>query len=579
MRLIALLLLLFSAASAALLPSNDPFLPVEQAFPFSSRQQGNLLQLNWATADNYYLYRDRLQIEPGPGVRLGALVMPEGETYDDAEFGLTLIYRQPLGLQLPLQEVPAGGTVTITYQGCAAAGLCYPPVTEVVALQPLSASPSAGAEATPAATSVSAPPAANAADNPLTDFSQLLGSNNRLWALLLFLGAGLLLAFTPCVLPLLPILSAVLAGGGQLNWRRGLLLSAIYVQGMALTYAALGLLVAYFGLQLQAALQHPLLLGAVVVLFVLLAASMFGLFTLQLPSSWQSKLQHGSQQLHPGRYRSALLLGILAGLVATPCTTAPLTGALIYVAQSGDLLLGASALYLLALGMGLPLIAIGASGGKLLMRGGGWMNGVKRAFGYLLLAAALLFTDRLLASELSRWLWLALGLAALVDLWWPWGRRFSPLLLAIKLLATLLLAAIVHYQWQLHSQPVAAQQQPGHHFKTISLAQLPAELAAAQAQQRPVLVDLYADWCVACREFEQQTFPHPAVQAELARMVALRVDLTRIDGDANQFLSQQQILGLPTLLLYGSDGQEKRELRTTGFEAGPAFATRLQQLR
>ena len=572
MRLIPLLLLLFSAVSQALLPlpSNDPFLPVEQAFPFSSRQQGNQLQLDWATADNYYLYRDRFSLEPSPGVRVGLLDKPAGETYDDAEFGLTVIYRQPLSLQLQLLDVPAGGSIAITYQGCAAAGLCYPPVTEVIALQPLSA----GANAAPAVAAI----ASNAdTSQPETDFSQLLDNGNRLWALLLFFGAGLLLAFTPCVLPLLPILSAVLAGGGQLNWRRGLLLSTIYVQGMALTYAILGLLVAYFGLQLQAALQHPLLLGAVALLFVLLAASMFGLFTLQLPSSWQSKLQHSSQRLHPGRYRSALLLGVLAGLVATPCTTAPLTGALLYVAQSGDLLLGATALYLLALGMGLPLIAIGASGGKLLMRSGGWMNGVKRAFGYLLLAAALLFTDRLLASELSSSLWLALGVAALIDLWWPLGRRFTPLLLATKLLATLLLAAVVHYQWQLHDTPSHTAQ--AHSFKTISLGQLPAELAAAKAANKAVVVDLYADWCVACREFEQQTFPHPAVQTELARLVALRVDLTRIDGDANQFLSQQQILGLPTLLLYGSDGVERRELRATGFEDGPAFAARLQQLR
>lgn len=583
MRLIPLLLLLFAAASQALLPGNDPFLPVEQAFPFSNYQQGGQLRLDWATADQYYLYRDRLQVEPGPGVRLGELALPEGETYDDAEFGLTVIYRQPLSLQLPLLEVPAGGTVTITYQGCAAAGLCYPPVTEVVALQPLDTAHSGSAAAERAAATPVAPlPAVNAGDEPRLDFSQLLGSSNRLWALLLFLGAGLLLAFTPCVLPLLPILSAVLAGGGQLNWQRGLLLSTIYVQGMALTYAALGLLVAYFGLQLQAALQHPLLLGAVALLFVLLAASMFGLFTLQLPSRWQSKLQHGSQQLHPGRYRSALLLGILAGLVATPCTTAPLTGALIYVAQSGDLLLGAMALYLLALGMGLPLIAIGASGGKLLMRGGGWMNGVKRTFGYLLLAAALLIADRLLPGLFSRWLWLALVVVALADLLWPLGRNWRPLALLLKLVLAAVLLAGLQWQWQLLSvnkQAFSCAQRSEGQFCNVSLAELPAALAAAASAGQPVLVDLYADWCVACREFEQQTFPHPAVQAELARMVALRVDLTRIDGDASQFLARQQILGLPTLLLYGSDGQEKRELRATGFEDGPAFAARLQQLR
>lgn len=590
MRFIPWLLLLVSAASAAFLPTNDPFtpsntpfLPADQAFPFSSRQQGDQLQLSWATADNYYLYRDHFQVEPSPGVRIGSHKLPEGESYDDAEFGVTVIYRQPLDLQLPLLEVPEGGHLRITYQGCAAAGLCYPPMTVEVPLQAVKASSAAlnptTEQAAPSQALTNTAPTSSTTSSTLTDFNQLLGNSNQLWALLLFLAAGLLLAFTPCVLPLLPILSAVLAGGGQMSWRRGLLLSTVYVQGMALTYAALGLLVAYFGLQLQAALQHPLLLGAVALLFVLLAASMFGLFTLQLPSRWQSHLQQGSQQLRQGRYRSALLLGVLAGLVATPCTTAPLTGALIYVAQSGDLLLGASALYLLALGMGLPLIAIGASGGKLLMRGGNWMNGVKRAFGYLLLAAALLFTDRLLPGAVSRWLWLALGLAALIDLWWPLARRFTPLLLIIKLLATLLLAFVLHTQWQFHQPHSPQQAEVNAAFKTIQLAQLADELAAAKAQQRPLVVDLYADWCVACREFDQHTFPHPEVQAELARMVALRVDLTRVGGDANQFLNQKQILGLPTLLLYSSDGQEQRQLRVSGFEAGPAFAERLRQLR
>ncbi len=576
MRLLLLLLSLLAPVALASLPAtgglggDDEFLPVEQAFPFNWRQQGDQLQLEWAIADGYYLYRDSISLTPGEGVSHTQPPLPAGHDYDDPYFGATTIYTEPLAISVPLTAVADDGQLTISWQGCAKKGLCYPPVSETIPLKALLATPAAAPAAPPA--SASAEPG----------YQQLLADSGRGWALLLFLGAGLLLAFTPCVLPLLPILSAVLAGGGQLNWRRGLLLSTIYVQGMALTYAALGLLVAYFGLQLQAALQHPLLLAAVALLFVLLAASMFGFFTLQLPSSWQSKLQHGSQQLHPGRYRSALLLGILAGLVATPCTTAPLTGALIYVAQSGDLLLGATALYLLALGMGLPLIAIGASGGKLLMRGGGWMNGVKRAFGYLLLAAALLIADRLLPGLFSRWLWLALAAVALVDLLWPLRRNWRPLALLLKLALAAALLAGLHWQWQLLSvnkQALSCAQRSDGQFCDISLAELPAALAAAADAGQPVLVDLYADWCVACREFEQQTFPHPAVQAELARMVALRVDLTRIDGDANQFLAQQQILGLPTLLLYGSDGQERRELRATGFEDGPAFAARLQQLR
>lgn len=573
MRLLMLLLSLLAPVALANLPAvgglggDDEFLPVEQAFPFNWRQQGDQLQLEWAIADGYYLYRDRIELQPVSGVSHEPPQLPAGHDYDDPYFGATVIYTEPLIISLPLTAVAEGGELTISWQGCAKKGLCYPPVSETIPLKALAAAPATA----PAAATTDAEPG----------YQQLLADSGRGWALLIFLGAGLLLAFTPCVLPLLPILSAVLASGGETTVKRGLLLSTLYVQGMALTYAALGLLVAFFGLKLQAALQSPWLLGGLALLFVLLALSMFGLFTLQLPASWQSRLHHQGDRLGSG-YPRALGMGVLAGLVATPCTTAPLTGALAYVAQSGDLLLGGAALYLLGLGMGLPLIAIGASGGKLLMRSGSWMNGVKRAFGYLLLAGALLFLDRLLPGQLGRWLWLALAVVAVVDLLWPVGRSWRPLALLLKLGASALLLAGLNWQWQLLSSSipqVSGETQTAGQFRDLSVAELPAALAAAAEAGQPVVVDLYADWCVACKEFEHKTFPQPEVQAELARMVALRVDLTRIDSAANALLQQYQVVGLPTLLLIDSDGQEQKPLRVTGFMDGSAFAARLAELK
>lgn len=577
MRLLLLLLSLLAPVALASLPAtgglggDDEFLPVEQAFPFNWRQQGDQLQLEWAIADGYYLYRDRISLTPGEGVSHTQPQLPAGHDYDDPYFGATTIYIEPLAISVPLTAVADDGQLTISWQGCAKKGLCYPPVSETIPLKALLATPAAAPAAPPASASASAEPG----------YQQLLADSGRGWALLIFLGAGLLLAFTPCVLPLLPILSAVLAGGGETTIKRSLLLSSLYVQGMALTYAALGLLVAYFGLKLQAALQSPWLLGGLALLFVLLSLSMFGLFTLQLPASWQSRLHHQGDRLGSG-YPRAFGMGVLAGLVATPCTTAPLTGALAYVAQSGDLLLGGTALYLLGLGMGLPLIAIGASGGKLLMRSGSWMNGVKRAFGYLLLAGALLFLDRLLPGQFGRWLWLALALVALADLLWPVGRSWRPLALLLKLGLSALLLAGLNWQWQLLSTSQASfscAQRTSGQFCDLSVAELPAALAAAAAAGQPVVVDLYADWCVACKEFEHKTFPQPEVQAELARMVAIRVDLTRIDSAANALLQQYQVVGLPTLLLIDSHGQEQTPLRVTGFMDGPTFAARLAELK
>lgn len=565
--LLFLLSLVATIAHGALpsLSSDDPFLPVEQAFPFGARQQQHNLNLNWAIAEGYYLYRDRILIETSDGVIIGELERPAGHSYEDPYFGPTVIYTEPLTMNLPLTSVPAGATITISWQGCAKKGLCYPPVSETVSLDPV----------TPAA-------ATSANGDGETSYDQLLAGGNRSWALLLFLGAGLLLAFTPCVLPLLPILSAVLAGGGEPSFKRGLLLSTLYVQGMALTYAVIGLTVAYFGIQVQATLQSPWLIGGVALLFVLLALSMFGLFTLQLPASWQSKLHHQGDRLKAG-YLRALIMGVLAGLVATPCTTAPLTGALLYVAQSGDLLLGAGALYLLALGMGLPLIAIGASGGRLMMRSGGWMNGVKRAFGYLLLAGALFFSDRLIDGDIGRWLWLTLLVATLADLLWPFGRRWTLLAALLKIATAALLSGGLWFQWQLLSAPPTARnalaaEASNSQFLDVTVSELPQKLAAAKAAGKAVVVDLYADWCVACKEFEHKTFPDPAVQAELAQLVAIRVDLTKIDSTANALLQSYEVVGLPTLLLIDSNGEEQRELRVSGFMDGPTFAAQLAKL-
>jgi len=366
-RILTLILLFCSTSAFAGLfdaPGSGKFVPADSAFTFDFQQNEHDLTLNWQIKEGYYLYRQQISVTPAQA-EIAPLQLPKGESHKDEFFGTSEIYRQRLSLPVTVRSANKAATLTVTWQGCAAAGFCYPPETKVV---PIS-------EVQPLAQSVPDQPAPVSAA-PALPFSAL-------WALLIGIG----IAFTPCVLPMYPLISGIVLGGkARLSTGRALLLTVLYVQGMALTYTALGLVVAAAGLQFQAALQHPYVLVGLSVIFTLLALSMFGLFTLQLPSSVQTRLSLMSNRQQGGSPGGVFAMGAIAGLICSPCTTAPLSAILLYIAQSGNLWLGGGTLYLYALGMGIPLILVTLFGNRLLPKSGPWMEQVKIAFGFAILA-------------------------------------------------------------------------------------------------------------------------------------------------------------------------------------------------
>ncbi|MBY8256676.1 protein-disulfide reductase DsbD [Vibrio fluvialis] len=560
------------------LGSNNQFVTVDEAFPFSYFQQGNQVYLDWQVKDGYYLYQDRISISADK-VTLGDYQLQQGQPYHDEFFGDVTIYTTPLSVTLPLSDYQDGARLIVQYQGCAKAGFCYPPETRVITLDSFSSDQPA--EVTPAP-SASANNAAVTTDSAPASQQDSLASQlaDAWWTPLLFLLLGIGLAFTPCVLPMYPILTSIVLGGGQLSHRRALLLSFVYVQGMALTYTLLGLVVASAGLQFQAALQHPYVLIGLSALFVLLAASMFGLYTLQLPSRMQTWLSNLSNQQQGGSLAGVFAMGAISGLVCSPCTTAPLSGALLYVAQSGDLLTGGVALYALALGMGIPLILVAVFGNRMLPRAGMWMERVKTLFGFILLAAPIFLLERLLPEFWSTALWSLLGLAAFGWLYHvknslPFAGWKQSLLGIIAILGLLASAQPLLNHWMMPEQ-AATQAQPAIAFTRIAnVDDLNRELASAKAAGKPVMLDFYADWCVACKEFDKYTFHHPDVEQKLKNFVLLQADVTRNQPQDIELLKQMQVLGLPTIEFWNAQGERVSNARITGFQPAEQFLQHL----
>lgn len=552
---------------ANLFGSQPKFLPSDQAFAFSSQKQADQLQLAWQIADGYYLYKKEIAIS-SHNAKLGEPQFPTAERYQDEFFGEVEIYRNQLTIPVAL-EANAKGQVQVRYQGCTK-GFCYPPEEVTLDLQ---AATSAHNVAKNTA-DVTAIPVAQ----PKAEQNQLAETlaENRL-SIFWFFVLGLGLAFTPCVLPMLPLLSAIVIGSKQRpNSVRAFLLSLSYVQGMAVTYTLLGLLVAAIGLPFQVALQSPPVLIGLSLLFILLAMSMFGLFTLQLPHRWQQKLNQLSQQQQGGSFFSVFVMGMIAGLVASPCTSAPLSGALLYVAQSGDLLTGGLALYLLALGMGIPLMLVTLFGNRILPKSGDWLLKVKTVFGFVMLALPVFLLSRVLPTFIEPLLWSALAIAFLLWL----NEQCNSLNGWKKVLRLLVLAMLViaSKPWlDLAWQPTPANQTQSNHFKRIhSLAELEQQLTANKGKK--VMLDLYADWCVACKEFEQYTFVDPKVQAKLAEMAVLQIDMTKNSRENDELMKYFQVLGLPTILFFDEQGRELSQSRVTGFMQADAFVQWLNGL-
>lgn len=567
---------------AGLFDKKPTFLTSQQAFQFDAKQTGNQLALNWQIADGYYLYQKEVQITPTQA-ELGEWKFPPAERHQDEFFGDVEIFRNELALQIPLKSAQ-NGSVEIHYQGCTK-GFCYPPETVNIPLQnvPLQ---NVEAQAVNSAPNVANQDFANATENSTTSrptaisqqdqlASQL--SENRL-SIVWFFVLGLGLAFTPCVLPMLPLLSAIVIGNQERpNNIKALLLSLTYVQGMALTYTLLGLIVAAIGLPFQIALQSPSVLIGLAILFTLLAASMFGLFEIRLPNAWQQKLNALSQKQSGGAFGGVFVMGMIAGLVASPCTSAPLSGALLYVAQSGDLFTGGLALYLLALGMGIPLVLITLFGNKILPKSGDWLLKVKTAFGFVMLALPIFLIARLLPTQIEPLLWSTLALVFL-----GWLISVIPATGVLKnaiRIGLFALFALSAYPWaNLVWGNSSHSVETSSHAKFIrisSLAELDTQLAEAKGKK--VMFDLYADWCVACKEFEKYTFSDAKVQQKLDEMVLLQVDMTRNSSDNDAIMQRFQILGLPTILFFDEQGQEISSMRVTGFLDAKAFLDWINQ--
>ena len=579
---------------ADLFADEPVFLQVDEAFQFDFTQQGDEVTLSWKIADGYYLYKKQFKTVVKQA-ELGLPIFPAAEQVEDEFFGLSEVFRGQLNITYPIVSSVQDGIVKIRYQGCADAGLCYPPTIKVVYLNQVgdaSVAVSDQAIKTPDTEPglLVAGTSTEVSISEQFELASLLSSEQSLFiTLLLFLGLGIGLAFTPCVFPMYPILSGIVIGQGKtISTSRAFILSFVYVQGMAITYSLLGLIVASAGVQFQAGLQHPYILIALIVIFVLLAVVMFGAYELQLPSSWQEKLNAMSNKQTSGSYMGVLAMGAISGLVASPCTTAPLTGILLFIAQSGDLVLGFSALYVLSLGMGIPLILFGITGGKLLPKAGHWMNVVKVTFGFMMLAVAIMFVERLVNHVATDIAWALLGLTTFTYFYvmnQNSQTTFYKGLRACLIFIGLFISVGYGYQTiskignnNTHVESGVKTLAHPEFLKVSSIEDFNQALGKANAQGQTVMLDLYADWCVACKEFEKYTFPDSQVVDALSGSVLMQIDLTDNTEDNIAFQQQFSILGLPTILFFDRQGQEISTARVSGFMRAAPFAQHVNSI-
>lgn len=565
------LLVLFTGLAQAA-PGSNPFetkpdfLPVGKAFTFTSERLASGETLYWQIADGYYLYQQRMKFD---GLAQQP-VLPQGEAHSDEFFGEQQVYRQGLEVKLPAN---ATGQIKLGWQGCADAGLCYPPQSITVDL---------GGNPAVAAT-------AEAQDQSLASGLQ---QRSLGWSLLVFFGLGLLLAFAPCSLPMLPILAGLVVGSGA-SPRRGFALASSYVVCMALVYAALGVLAALAGSNLAALLQTPWILGSFAALFVILALPMFGFFELQLPAFLRDRLDNATRKQSGGSLVGAGVLGALSGLLVGPCMTAPLAGALLYIAQSGNALHGGLILFAMGIGIGVPLLLLVTVGNRFLPKPGTWMNVLKGIFGFLFLATAVLMIRPVLDESLWLGLW---GVLALVMAYcgWSLAREYglgAKVLGAGSLVLGLWGAILVvgaaggsDDLWQplkvFGGSPVASAPTAHDAFTTISdPAALQVQLDSAKAQGQWVLLDYYADWCVSCKIMEKQVFGKPDVMAALKDVRLLRLDVTADNAASRELLGRYKVPGPPSFVWIGPDGEERRAQRITGEVDAAAFLQRWTQTR
>ncbi len=562
----------------------EEFLDPAVAFkPTARALDAQTIEVAFEIAKGYYLYRDKFRFAVvGDSVALGTPVFPKGKEKSDETFGKVEVFYKHVAIRLPVERNASGALplrLNVTSQGCADAGVCYPPQTQTVTVTLPDPS-----------TAPAAPPVAVDAD----ESGKIAGvlRNAGFWAnLAFFFVAGLGLALTPCVLPMIPILTGIIAGQGHKNSHaRGFVLSLAYVLGMAVTYAVAGIAAGMTGTLLSAALQNAWVLGAFALVFVVLSLSMFGFYELQLPTALQSKLSEESGHLHGGRGPAVFLMGALSALIVGPCVAAPLAGALLYIGQTGDAVLGGTALFVMALGMGAPLIAVGTAGGSLLPKTGPWMEAVKKGFGVLLLATAVWLVSPVIPPVAAMLAWAALLIIPAIFLHAldplpphasGWQRFWKGIGIVMLLTgAALLIGALAGSRdplqplAALRTQAVAGEVRKLTFEPVRSVAELDARLAAVN---RPVMLDFYADWCVSCKEMEKFTFADPAVQAKLAGFTLLKADVTANSADDKALLARFGLFGPPGIVFFTPGGQEVAGLRVVGFQDAASFLRTLDQ--
>jgi len=582
---------------------DNKFLPVDEAFEYSADiENGNALRAKWTIADGYYLYRDRISfsLQDADGIQIGQVNMPDGKEKVDESFGKMVVYFHNLNLLLPLNRTktePTNITLVAKYQGCAEAGLCYPPQTKSM---PLSLP---AAQAITASQSITPPASPSAGKTiPLSEqdqIAQTLANGNAIVTIISFFGFGLLLAFTPCVFPMIPILSSIIAGQGEkITTRKAFVMSMVYVLAMAATYTIAGVIAGLGGANLQAAFQNPWILGSFAVVFVALAFSMFGFYDIQMPNFIQSKLTEVSNRQQGGTLVGVAIMGLLSALIVGPCVAAPLAGALIYIGQTGDPYLGGTALFALSLGMGAPLVVIGTSAGKLLPRAGGWMDAVKAVFGVLMLAVAIWMLERIIPAEVSMILWAILLIVSAIYMGAidpippgsnSWRKLWKGLGVGALIYGALLMIGVASGGKDAlqplgtlfsASNTASGTQQKELEFKKVKgIEGLEAELQKAQAQGKVAMLDFYADWCVSCKEMERYTFSNANVRQSLQDVVLLQADVTDNDAFDKALLKKYGLVGPPSILFFDKHGNESRMFRLVGFLDADKFIAHINRVK
>ncbi len=565
-------------------------LPPEQAFIFSAKTgDQQTIIAHWQIAAGYHLYKERFHFKPKDpnAYQIGKPIFPPGIAKSDPELGNYHVYQDSVNLPIPIIEAkPSKVGIYITYQGCAESGFCYPPITKLVSFD--LSNPTVQTDKGVSIQTTNLEPKTPVVMTQQEKIKNFLSSHGLIPILLSFIGFGLLLSFTPCVLPMIPILSGIILGHGHhISTGKAFRLSLVYVLSMSLTYAIAGVLVGYIGGSLQAFLQKPWVLILFSLIFVLLALSLFGFYNIQPPQRLEAYIARITGHQKKGSYVGVAVMGCLGTLIVSPCVTPPLIGALSYISQSGDAFIGGVALFALGIGMGIPLLIIGTTGRKFLPHAGPWMNGVKAFLGVLLLAAAIYLLQRILPGPVILILWATLLIGCAVYMgalsnglkngWRRLWRGFGIVLLVYGIL--MIIGAAMGNNNPLQPLIHSTKKSELNFTKIKNINDLNQALANAKTQNKPIMLDFYADWCIACKIMDRSTFADSDVRSVLQNFILLRADVTANDADDTALEQNYHVIAPPTILFFKPDGTELKNLRIVGETDAAPFLKHLQEIQ